>query len=106
MGNGLGQQAVLNPLHHANTLCAAYCASHEPPQHAQIKLMLPSPFFDPQRVSTYEFKEEKRVYDVVEEADYAKLVAKRRNEGGGYTSPYPCSAVHHAACQIPAAAAL
>lgn len=35
------------------------------------------------RAETFTLKEEKAVYDVVEEDEYAKLVAKRREEAGG-----------------------
>lgn len=34
------------------------------------------------RVDRYELKEEEAVYELVEEAEYAKLVQKRREEGG------------------------
>ena len=34
------------------------------------------------RVNNYELKEEEAVYDEVDDAEYAKLVAKRREEGG------------------------
>jgi DNA polymerase alpha subunit A len=34
------------------------------------------------RVSNFEVKQEDAVYDVVEEQEYAKIVAKRRAEGG------------------------
>lgn len=34
------------------------------------------------RADRFEVKEEQAVYDVVDEAEYAKLVQKRREEGG------------------------
>lgn len=34
------------------------------------------------RVDRFELKEEDDVYDVVDETEYAKLVQKRREEGG------------------------
>lgn len=34
------------------------------------------------RADAYEIKEEEAVYDVVDEAQYSKLVQKRREEGG------------------------
>ena len=34
------------------------------------------------RVNNFELKEEEAVYDEVDDAEYAKLVAKRREEGG------------------------
>lgn len=36
------------------------------------------------RVDRFEVKEEADIYDVVDEAEYAKLVQKRREEGGGF----------------------
>ncbi len=39
------------------------------------------------RVDRFELKEEEAVYDVVDDAEYAKLVQKRREEGGG--CPWP-----------------
>ncbi|PRW60975.1 DNA polymerase alpha catalytic subunit [Chlorella sorokiniana] len=36
------------------------------------------------RVDRFELKEEEAVYDVVDDAEYAKLVQKRREEGGGF----------------------
>lgn len=36
------------------------------------------------RVDRYELKEEEAVYDVVDDAEYAKLVQKRREEGGAW----------------------
>lgn len=36
------------------------------------------------RSHTYEFKEEEAVYDEVNEEEYARIVAKRREEGGEY----------------------
>jgi DNA polymerase alpha subunit A len=38
------------------------------------------------RVADYEVKKEAAVYDVVDEDQYAQLVAKRREEGG----QFPC----------------
>lgn len=34
------------------------------------------------RVADYQVKQEKAVYDVLDEAEYVKLVTKRREEGG------------------------
>lgn len=36
------------------------------------------------RVDRFELKEEEAVYDVVDDAEYAKLVQKRREEGGAW----------------------
>ena len=41
------------------------------------------------RVDTFEVREEEAVYDVVDDAEYAKLVQKRREEGGGCSQPLP-----------------
>lgn len=39
--------------------------------------------------TVYDLKEEEKVYDVVEEAEYAGIVARRRDEGGSLHSAQP-----------------
>jgi hypothetical protein len=44
-------------------------------------------------VAAFEFKPEKPVYDVVDEESYVQLVAKRRDEGGGWLASKPAYAL-------------
>ncbi len=41
------------------------------------------------RADKYELKEEEAVYDVVDEDEYARIVQKRREEGGKLGRPLP-----------------